>query len=93
MNPNFVAGHLWKRAESGRALEMVYRTYYHATLRERAEVQERLATWEMTEVARHYSSEEERWRERYPFVTPNFFHQIDEYAGTAPNTREDDQDG
>lgn len=93
VNPNFVAGHLWKRDESGRALEMVYRTYYHATMRERIEVRDRLSAWKMPELAQLYSSEEERWQGGFPFVTPSFFHQIDDYAGATPKSQEDNQDG
>ncbi|MFH1531946.1 MAG: hypothetical protein ABIK09_14565 [Pseudomonadota bacterium] len=93
VNPNFVAGHLWKRAEAGQALEMVYRTYYHANIRERGEVRERLTAWNMDALARHFAGEEERRRSRYPFLTPSFFHQIDDDADLARNTQEIDQDG
>jgi len=93
VNPNFVVGHLWNRAESVQALDMVYRTYYHANIRERSEVRERLAAWKMEELAGHFSAEEERWQLRYPFLTPSFFHQLDDYADVALNKQEDDQDG
>lgn len=93
VNPNFVVGHLWKRADSGRALEMVYQTYYHANMREREEVRERLVAWDMKDLARHFTAEEERWQARYPFVTPGFYHQLDDYTGPARDAQEDGQDG
>jgi hypothetical protein len=93
VNPNFVVGHLWKRADSEGALEAVYRTYYHATTKERAEVRERLEVREMEELARHFSAEEERWQQSYPFVALRFFHQIDDHLDVTSSVKENEQDG
>jgi len=93
VNPNFVVGHLWNRAESSTALETVYRTYYNATAKEREEVRRRLASWDMMGLSGHFEAEEVRWKARYPFVTPTFFHQLDEYADSAPQEQEKEQDG
>ena len=93
VNPNFVVGNLWKRADSDRALEMVYRTYYRAIARERKEVRERLVAWEMAPLAKHFEAEEAHRMARYHFVTPAFFHHIHDYAGALDATQEDDRDG
>ncbi len=93
VNPNFVVGHLWNRADSSGALETVYRTYYHATLRERAEVRDRLAARDMEELAHHFTAEEGRWQQRYPFVTQSFFHQIDDHLDATSSTKESDPNG
>jgi hypothetical protein len=93
VNPNFVVGHLWNRADSSAALETVYRTYYHATERERAEVRDRLAARDMEELAALFAAEEARWKRRYPFVTLSLFHQIDDHLDPTSSTKESDPNG
>lgn len=92
VNPNFVAGHLWKRHDADGALETVYRTYFQSTPFERDQIRRRLEARGMPELAQSFASEEELWQENFRFVTHTFHHQLYRHANTTPQTQENDRD-
>lgn len=74
VDPNFVAGTLWNKDETERAIQQVYLTYYHATDRQRKEMRTRIRAYGEKQLADLFEGEEKSWQEDFPYVPQNLYH-------------------
>jgi hypothetical protein len=74
VDPNFVAGNLWDKTESERAIEQIYLTYYHASGQQRQEIRSRARAYGERELADRLEEEENRWEEQFHYLPQSLFH-------------------
>ena len=74
VDPNFVAGTMWDKDETERAIKQIYLTYYHATPRQRAEIRSRARAYGNQELAGLFERDEERWQVEFPYIPQSLFH-------------------
>lgn len=76
VDPNFVAGNLWDKDETERAIQQIYLTYYHASDRQRQEIRTRARAYGEKELADRFEDEETRWQEQFGYIPQPLFHVI-----------------
>ncbi len=76
VDPNFVAGNLWDKDETERAIQQIYLTYYHASDRQRQEIRSRARAYGEKELADRFEDEEERWQEQFGYIPQPLFHVV-----------------
>lgn len=76
VDPNFVAGVMFGKDESERAIRHVYQTYYHATDRQKKEIRSRVKVYGQQELADLLEDEERRWKEQYRYIPQGLYHVI-----------------
>lgn len=84
VDPNFVAGNLWSKEETERAMQQVYMTYYHGTDAQRKEMRTRVRAYGERELADLFEAEEKNWQEQYPYIPRSLFHIISTRYEPAP---------
>jgi hypothetical protein len=76
VDPNFVAGNLWDKEETERAIQQIYQTYYHASDRQREEIRTRARAYGEKELANRFEDEETRWQEQFGYIPQPLFHVV-----------------
>jgi len=76
VDPNFVAGTLWSKEETERAMRQIYLTYYHATDRQRKEIRSRVRVYGQRELADLFEQDEKTWQEQFSFIPQSLFHLV-----------------
>ncbi len=76
IDPNFVAGTLWSKEETERAITQVYMTYYHASERQKKEMRTRVRAYGEGELADLFERDETAWQEQFPYLPQSLFHVV-----------------
>ena len=76
VDPNFVAGNLWDKEETERAIQQIYLTYYHASDRQRKEIRTRARAYGEKELADRFENEDKRWQDQFGYIPQPLFHVV-----------------